>query len=294
MRALGEITGDLTTEEKAMFQTMADTAKQKIADAVNREQTDIMEEAVASLVDRGVLQGGVGVQVLSKIGERAQELIAQGASDVETQKLANMLNTIEANKNRAIQWAGLGLSQQQIVSGIGQAGYTAASQPMTTAAGVQQYATGLREAYGKDVLGGYSTWLGTQSAERQTQYQGALQAAIASSQNRAAVTAGMYGAAGNIAGMGGAAIIMSSKDFKEKIKKLTKTEMEEILESIKKTRLYKWQYKKQFKDFKDDHIGLVTEEAPEFLVTDDGKHLDIVNYLGALTAAIQALEARGR
>jgi len=43
MQQLGEITGDLTQTEKDMFQTMADNAKQKIADSVNREQTDIME-----------------------------------------------------------------------------------------------------------------------------------------------------------------------------------------------------------------------------------------------------------
>ncbi len=208
MQALGEITGDLTQEEKDMFQTMADAAKQKIADSVNKEQTDIMEEAVASLVDRGVLQGGVGVQVLSKIGERAQELIAQGASDVEMQKIGNMLNTIESNKNRAIQWAGLGMNQQQIISGIGQAGYAAASQPLATAMQAGQYAAGLRESYGKDVLGGYSTWLGQQSGERQTQYQGALQAAIASSQNKAGIASGQWGALGSVVGLGTMAGIM--------------------------------------------------------------------------------------
>lgn len=211
MQQLGEITGDLTQEEKDMFQTMADTATQKISDAVNREQSDIMEEAVASLVDRGVLQGGVGVQVLSKIGERAQELIAQGASDVETTKLSNMLATIEANKNRAIQWAGVGMNQQQIISGIASSGYAAASQPLATATQAGQYAAGLRESYGKDVLGGYSTWLGQQSGERQTQYQGALQGAIQTAQNQAGIAGSQWGALGSLAGTASMAGIMKWK-----------------------------------------------------------------------------------
>ena len=187
MQQLGEITGDLTQTEKDMFQEMADQAKQKIADSVNREQSDVMEEAIATLVDRGVLQGGVGVQILGKIGERAQELIAQGASDVETQKLSNMLNTIESNKNRAIQWANVGLGQQQIISGIASSNYAAASQPLMTAMGTQQYSAGLRESYSKDVLGGYGSWLGGQSNERISTAQNAMSAAIAQANNENAV-----------------------------------------------------------------------------------------------------------
>lgn len=190
MRKLGEITGDLTQDEKDMFQKMADQATQKITDSVNKEQADVMDAAIASLVDRGILQGGVGVEILSKIGERAQELIAQGASDVETQKLANMLSTIESNKNRAVQWSSLGQNQQQIVSGLASSNYTAASQPIATAQGIQQYAAGLKQQYGANALGGYNAWLGTQSGERMGQANAALQAAIASAENKA----GLYGA----------------------------------------------------------------------------------------------------
>ncbi len=201
MQQLGEITGDLTQEEKDMFQTMADQAKQKIADTVNREQTDVMEEAIASLVDRGVLQGGVGVEVLSRIGKRATELIVQGASDVETTKLSNMLATVEANKNRAIQWANVGLNQQQIISGIAASGLASASQPLATAAGIGQYASALKEATSKDVLGGYSSWLGQQTAANQSAATNALQAAIANSQNQAALRSAGLGALGNMAGI---------------------------------------------------------------------------------------------
>ena len=206
MQQLGEITGDLTQTEKDMFQTMADQAKQKIADSVNREQSDVMEEAIASLVDRGVLQGGVGVQILGKIGERAQELIAQGASDVETQKLSNMLNTIESNKNRAIQWANVGLGQQQIISGIANSSMQAASQQLINTTGTQQYAAGLKESYTKDALAGYSSYLGNVSAERTSQANNALQAAIASSQKKVAMETAKASAWGSALGFGGQAV----------------------------------------------------------------------------------------
>ena len=206
MQALGEITGDLSQEEKDMFQTMADQANEKIADFVNREQSDIMETAIANLVDRGVLQGGVGVQILSKIGERAQELIAQGASDVETQKLSNMLATIEGNKNRAIQWAGVGISQQQIISGIASSSYAQASQPLVTATGAQQYASGLQQAYSQSAVSGYGAFLGNVSAERTSQAERSLQAAIATSQKKVALETAKASAWGSALGFGGQAV----------------------------------------------------------------------------------------
>jgi len=292
MQELGEITGDLTQTEKDMFQTMADNAKQKIADAVNKEQTDIMKEAIASLVDKGVLQGGVGEVVISKIGERALELIEQGSTDIETQKLANMMSTIEGNKNRALQWANLGMNQQQIISGVATQGYQAASQPMITATGSNQFAAGLRESYGRDVLGGYSSWLGMQSNERNAEANRALQAAITSSQSKAQMTAGMWSGIGSAAGLMGAAAIGSSKSFKQNFSDLDKHERQAVLAALKKTKLYKWNYKAAHKDGKEDHMGLLTEEAPDFLVTDDGKHIDVVNYLAALTAAVQELAAQ--
>jgi hypothetical protein len=98
-----------------------------------------------------------------------------------------MLNTIESNKNRAIQWANVGLGQQQIISGIASSSAAASSQPLMTSMGTQQYSAGLRESYSKDVLGGYSSWLGSQSNERMSSAQNAMNAAIVQANNENAI-----------------------------------------------------------------------------------------------------------
>ncbi len=110
-------------------------------------------------------------------------------------------------------------------------------------------------------------------------------AAIAAGEAAAALYTSELGA-----GVGGV-VAASSKDFKENVRDLTKEERDSIINQIQGIKLYNWQYKPLFKDGKNDHMGLMTEEAPGFLVTDDGKHIDILNYLGALTAAVQILLA---
>lgn len=205
MFELANITGDLTSEEKGMFQQMADNTIAKITNSLNKEKVDVMDTAIANLVDKGVLQGSIGAEVLGKIGERTQELLAQATTDVETQKMTSMLQTIEANKNRALQWYGMGMQVSQIRTGIAQYGYqgaTTSQDYLGSAIGSQQYAAGLQASVNQNVLGAQGSLLGSWASQRESEANRALQASIANAQTRAQSSAGMWGAFGNIAGLG--------------------------------------------------------------------------------------------
>lgn len=81
------------------------------------------------------------------------------------------------------------------------------------------------------------------------------------------------------------AMMASSKTFKKEIEEFDYTTTYDML---KNSKLYTWKYKNEDDNIRK-HIGLIAEEAPEEIVTTDGKHLDTISYLGVLTGAIRTL-----
>ena len=77
----------------------------------------------------------------------------------------------------------------------------------------------------------------------------------------------------------------SSREYKEDIELLDTTAEDNILTAIIESPVYNWRY------IGDDvvHTGFVTEEAPDMMVTSDGKMLDGININGALMAAVKSL-----
>jgi hypothetical protein len=98
----------------------------------------------------------------------------------------------------------------------------------------------------------------------------------------------LIGAAGGLTGGIGAMMLASSKDFKEDISLVDKTEQQRVLDEIKGMPMFEWKYKPEFGDDKK-HIGLITEFAPERFVTGGGKALDPINAIGSLTVAVKGL-----
>ncbi len=205
IKELSSYTGELTAEERATLDQVAQNSINKITSSVNEETADIVGAKIASLVDKGVLNSTVGTQLLAKVAEQAQKIIGQGATDIETARLQQELGIQQENKNRALQWANVGLNQQQIMQGLATQNYSTLNQPLVNASQISNYAAGLRQQYGNMSTAGMGNWLGAQSNERMTQYQGALQAAIEQSRMDTELAAAKWGAFGNVVGMGAAA-----------------------------------------------------------------------------------------
>lgn len=119
---------------------------------------------------------------------------------------------------------------------------------------------------------------------RQLTSQSDLQNAVNRAQQRSDY-AGLLGQAG---GLAATAAIMSSSSFKEDIRELSEKEEAGFLESLLDFGLKRYRYKGD----EMERIGWITEDAPESVVTPDGKHLDVVSYFGYLTGVIREMARR--
>jgi hypothetical protein len=89
----------------------------------------------------------------------------------------------------------------------------------------------------------------------------------------------------------GSAAIMSSRTFKKNIDQLSEAEEDALFERLTNTPLYRWQYKTE-PDSQARHLGMVTEEALPEIVTEDGKHLSIIDYFGVVTLALKVINRK--
>lgn len=83
----------------------------------------------------------------------------------------------------------------------------------------------------------------------------------------------------------GALALLSSKDAKTDIKKASGNDEAKMLEMMKGTDVHAWKYKGDNKN----RMGMLTENAPGPMVTEDGKHLDVPTYMGFLHASVKSL-----
>lgn len=296
-RDLGEITGDLSEQEMTALDTMEINAIQTLTSTVQEQTEEMMGKTIAQMVDRGVLQGDIGAKAMADIGEASAEAIAQGTSAIVSQKMGAIVGMGEAQKGRQLQMQemvqagamGREAAQQQWA---GQAfgmtgGERAAQQQFAQTA--SQFSAGLARDWEKTQLGaGMGIW-GGMVGQREAAAERALQQSIAQMQASAAKSASKWGAFGNIAGMAGMAKIMSSKDFKKNIEKLTNIGEKEILDKIKNVKIYTYKYKDEIDIDSKEFTGVITEEAPPEIISSDGKHLDPISYFGYLTACIKVL-----
>lgn len=99
--------------------------------------------------------------------------------------------------------------------------------------------------------------------------------------------AGQYvGAMGEVGAA--AAIAGSSRDFKKDIYELSEADERAVFESLLKTKVVEFRYKEEAPTRKP-HVGVIAEEAPATIVTDDGKHIDLADAFGMLLAAVKTL-----
>lgn len=93
--------------------------------------------------------------------------------------------------------------------------------------------------------------------------------------------------------IGAAAIMASSIDFKKDVSELTGSEQAAIRKQLLSMKVYDYRYKGEPDDRKK-HIGILVEESPDALVTDDGKHISLGDAFGMMLVTIKCLEAEVR
>ncbi len=175
-------------------------------------------------------------------------------------QLRQGLRGLERDRAGAIAAAANDAKQRGITRALG---FTSGAVP--TAAGTVS-----------EALGGLSGM----SAANSTASQRALSQAQMNAQNQSSKGSGI----GSLLGAGAGYLMKSSRDFKTDIDPYN----DDVLSQVDATPIYTWRYKGR----ETIHLGPVTEEAPKIIVSEDGKALVPINYLGFMFAAIKALNTK--
>jgi hypothetical protein len=225
-REMGEITGDLTADELAMFDQMEQNSIQTLTEAVQKGVTDISSKEIASLVSRGVWQGDIGAHAIADIGERASEQIATGTREINTTKNANILTAMDSKRNRQLQEI---LAAQGNVGNVWNATQAANVAGQGMAMQAAQYGAGLKNQWDTSKMNTAVAAASNMQNFRGLQATNALKANIATGENQAAVAGATYGAAGTGAGIAAAAAAAYSDERLKNISGESTIGLDELL-----------------------------------------------------------------
>ncbi len=92
----------------------------------------------------------------------------------------------------------------------------------------------------------------------------------------------------NGSGYAGSWFSASSKEYKTNIEPFSEGDYANVLEEITKTKVVRYNLKENDPFSKKKHIGVIAEEAPDEIVSEDKKAIAYSEYLGFLLAAIKA------
>jgi hypothetical protein len=282
-REMGEITGDLTADELAMFDQMEQNSIQTLTEAVQKGVTDISSKEIASLVSRGVWQGDIGAHAIADIGERASEQIATGTREINTTKNANVLNAMENKRNRQLQEIMSAQGNVGTVWGANQAVNQAGQQMAQQAA---QYGAGLQNQWNTAKMNTAMGAATSMQGFRGQMANNALQANIATGQNQAnqaGATSGMVGSMAGGAGAAAAAAAYSDERLKD-IEGSTTVGLTE-LEGIDPI-VFTW------KDSGNKEIGLSAQNVKECIpdaVTEDSHGYLMIKFLPMMAAMVNGI-----
>ena len=277
-RELGQITGDLSEQEMDALNTLEQNAVAELQRVMAHEQEEVFGKHIADLVDRGVLQGTVGENVLEGAEETRQEYLGQGMSEIENQKMRELLRLTQNKRLTQLQEKGMALGLS--------------SDTLNYLGGQERFAQQLGQEWRQSQFAGGLSMYDIMGGQRQDEAGRATDRAIASVQASAQRYAARQGTYQQIISTGGSAAMMSSREYKKDITDIDHMTEEEILDKITGVKLYNYRYREDLKNDDKVHTGGVTEELPTGVVTVDGKHKDIVDYLGYLTACVKVLARR--
>jgi hypothetical protein len=157
-------------------------------------------------------------------------------------------------------------------------------------AGDQRFSTDVYGANQGFRLGGMGNRIGVLSGMPSV-YQGPIQSNIMGLEpyqqlqyNTSQKRAGLMRLIGGIAG----AYMSSERSKKKDIRKQTKGDEDKVLDMIADTDTYQYRYKDD-SGLNPKYRGMMADEAPDEIVTPDGKHIDLVRSFGLLATATKGL-----
>lgn len=121
----------------------------------------------------------------------------------------------------------------------------------------------------------------------QFQRQGQFSANAANATANAQREAGMMSMVGNLAGSAAGLYALSSKKYKKNIKE---GDDQGALSSLRKTKMFKFDFKDEKDKGEARHYGPIVEHSPKGIVSPDGEHIDVMNMIGMITSSIRALD----
>lgn len=82
----------------------------------------------------------------------------------------------------------------------------------------------------------------------------------------------------------------SSRAFKTDITPLSQTDYSDFLSKLQSTALFHYRFKDDAS--REEHMGVIAEDAPEEIVSEDKKGLDVANCIGFLAANVKELKTK--
>ena len=107
----------LGDEEKKFLETMRVNATTNLTNTVNEATLDLAETEIARMVSRGVLQGNIGSETMSKIYEASGKIIGEQSRNIESDVAGMGLGILEQKKTNQ-----MGLWGQELTADIASAG----------------------------------------------------------------------------------------------------------------------------------------------------------------------------
>jgi hypothetical protein len=103
----------ISDRETALLDEMEANEIAKFTKRVMERSNEINQTAIASLVNRGVLQGTVGENVLSRLNKETMETIGEGTADIQTQRMASEMGLIAQGRDLALKSEALDWSKER-------------------------------------------------------------------------------------------------------------------------------------------------------------------------------------
>jgi len=88
----------LSDEEKQFLETMRVNATTNLTNTVNEATLDLAETEIARMVNRGVLQGNIGSETMSKIYEASGKIVGEQSRNIESDVAKMGLGVLEQKK----------------------------------------------------------------------------------------------------------------------------------------------------------------------------------------------------
>jgi len=202
-KELGGVSGELSASDMEALNTMEQNAITTLTETLNRDMSrQYMPDAIAQLVDRGVLQGDVGAQATAEVLKRRDELLAEGTREFSTRKMESQLNLTEAERNRRLQL--LQLAQQGLISAdqLKQQWVSGATDMMNSQEALSQNWQNLAQQWDTSKLGIasdlFTRQAGLEAGLQDSAANRALQLQIANMQQGSSNTASKWNAIGNV------------------------------------------------------------------------------------------------